>query len=1357
MLEFILPVPMPSGAAAEASAAAAPAGDSGNGRAATPQMTPPSDTPPSAPPAERHGDSERKKTSDGRNALSSDDDDESGSDASIDAFSLETVLSDARRDVTAVTGWGPDAALVALDGGCLLVLRRDRRGGGKGKASAAPSISTPSARRSVPTTTAVGSASTSSASALADAAYPWRLAAAHSHLASKRIAQLEVVSSGGSSSSSSSGGGGGGGGGGGSRSGSQLLLALTEEGVTAFRLPGLAMTAQAGRTAGSSRFAWQPGPRLLAVVAGGGGGGGARRAVGGAGGGGAGSKKVSVFRHDGKEFVLLRELSAPVQPLAVAWAGPCVLVSGSSGSWWALRLSSGGSSSAEAPPPASSSSPLPASEEIFPPPPSGRDGGGASSSSSFLPLACPFSSPSAPAAAAVSLGRRGAALVAADGRPARGGRAPALWRGAGAPAALAGAPPWLLAALPGGVEARPLDPALSPDLLCQTLPLACMAVAGASSSPGGDVFFAGGGRVARLRPRALVAVAAAACAAGRHADAVALAALAPESDPRRGPALDSARRALAGSVFAAGDFEGALALLGMVGRSGGSAAAAAAAAASAAAASSSPSSRRPASPPPAFGPRDAAAPLALLRLFPSLAPADLLEAAEASCCCCEDGGGGDEEEVGAEEEEGEEEEEAEGGEEGEAGLRRKPTSSSSWPALKLPAEPTGEAYEKAVAALLPYLLSFRGRLMAAVGGGGKSDEEVARDETATTPSASSPSTLSPAALDSLATLVDTAVLLAMIAAPDDSGAALRFVSSSASSSSSSAGSSAPPRCRLSDVAPKLSAKGRYAELVALLRGAGRHEAALDLLRRISTDPESLEGARPAGAAADLAGAVTGAWAAARYLLRPAPSEAPPSPPRSSSSSAAAAAAARPPPPSSRSLGGSRPDLVHEHGRWIVAADADAGLDLLLGLEPPPPPEAALAVLRSRGAASCSSSSSAKEAAPGPEAAAASPGLAATYLTAAVERGIAPAARWEGELAGLCLRAALEEEAALPAAAAAAAATKGKEEENSSSLPLPPPPVGPARGAEIPYARLLSLIDSSPHVDPGRLLALLPAGALLAARARLLSRLGRVGEALRVAAAELRDDELAEAIAARVCEERQRRGGGGAARAPAALGGRGENSSGGGGAGVASASDPAPATVEPYLELIRLFLQRDENGEGEEGKGGSRKGWAAAARLLATAAPPSSSALDSSSSSSSFLSSSSSSRRFCRPVLDPAAAIDLLPEDASLLRARPLVAAALSGAREARARASIERGLSRAAALGARAAAAAARRRGVRLTGERGCAACGKGFAAGTAFALLPGGGGGGGGGGRGAVMHYGCFRARERAAGRRGATATDGE
>ena len=468
---------------------------------------PPSDPPASASPAER----DKNKSKDERKSALSDDDDESSSITSIDAFSLETVLTDARRDVTAVTGWGPDAALVALDGGCLLVLRRDHRNRGpKGEASNSASssssistststTSTAAVRKSVPTTTAGGSASTTSTSALADAALPWRLVAAHSHLASKRIAQLEVVSSGVSGGSGSGGRGGEGGGSDAaakSQQQQQLLLALTEEGVTAFRLPGFTMTAQADRTAGSSRFAWQPGPRLLAVVAGGG----SRRTggIGGmgggvvGGGGGGGSKKVSIFRHDGKEFVPLRELNAPEQPLAVAWAGPCVLVSGSSGSWWALRPSSSSEASS-----ASSSQSLPATEEILPsstsPSSSAKDG--------FTPLACPFSfssssssssggsgfgtgdasSPSA-ASAAVSLGRRGAALVAADGRPARGGRCPSLWRGAGAPAALAGSPPWLCAALPGGVEARPLDPTLSPDLLCQTLPLACMTVASSSCS-----------------------------------------------------------------------------------------------------------------------------------------------------------------------------------------------------------------------------------------------------------------------------------------------------------------------------------------------------------------------------------------------------------------------------------------------------------------------------------------------------------------------------------------------------------------------------------------------------------------------------------------------------------------------------------------------------------------------------------------------------------------------------------------------------------------------------------------------------------------------------------------------------------
>ena len=508
--------------------------------------------------------------------------------------------------------------------------------------------------------------------------------------------------------------------------------------------------------------------------------------------------------------------------------------------------------------------------------------------------------------------------------------------------------------------------------------------------------------------------------------------------------------------------------------------------------------------------------------------------------------------------------------------------------------------------------------------------------------------------------------------------------------------------------------------MALLRGAGRHEAALDLLRKLSTEPETLE-AKPTGAAADLAGAVTGAWAAARYLRSPF----------SNSSSKA-----------SSSLGGCRPDLVHEHGRWIVAADADAGLDLLLGLEPPPPPEAALAVLRSRKQTSSSSSSSSSASA-SKEPAPSSPGLAASYLAAAVERGIAPAARWEGELAGLCLRAALDD----------GGGDRGKKKETktspSSASPSspddpPPPPVGPARGAEPSYALLLSLIDGSPHVDPRRLLALLPAGALLAARARLLSRLGEVSEALKVAAVELGDDELAEAIAARAAAER-RGGSGGKENAAGEQGEASSASSASSSASTAAAAAAAPVVVDPYLELIRLFLQRDESGKRNE-EGGSKKGWAAAARLLATAAPPSSSLSLSSLDSSSP--PPSSRHRRCRPVLDPAAAIDLLPEDSSLSQARPLVAAALSGAREARAEASMGKGLARADALSARAADAAVRRKGVKLTNDRGCAACGKKFAAGTAFALLPAGGG---------VVHYGCFKARERAAGRRGATTTEGE
>ena len=387
-----------------------------------------------------------------------------------------------------------------------------------------------------------------------------------------------------------------------------------------------------------------------------------------------------------------------------------------------------------------------------------------------------------------------------------------------------------------------------------------------------------------------------------------------------------------------------------------------------------------------------------------------------------------------------------------------------------------------MAALLPYMLSFRGRLAAArrsseSGGGG----EAAGAGDAPSPPPDTTTT------DALSVAVDTAILNAMLVGPD-TGAALRFAGAPGN------------RVSLPHGEASLRSAGRHAELVALLRGAGRHEDALDLLKALSTAPASLP-VPPTGAAADLRG-VTGAWAAARYL---------------------------------HTVGGARPDLVHAHARWIVAADDDAGLRLLLELRPPPPPDAALAVLR--GAA---------------------PRLRAPYLEAALAAGIADRGRWHGELAGLYARGALEREAEGGPRGAASAGAAASPPADAS----PSPTSYPVPGTPAAYARLLALIRASPHLDAARLLALLPPSSLPAARALLLGRLGRHVDALRVAAVELRDDALAEELADRA-------------------------------AGEAAAPPSSPtAASPPHLDLLRILLQRD--GEAAP----AAPGIAAAARLLA---------------------------------------------------------------------------------------------------------------------------------------------------------------
>ena len=604
--------------------------------------------------------------------------------------------------------------------------------------------------------------------------------------------------------------------------------------------------------------------------------------------------------------------------------------------------------------------------------------------------------PALPRGPAPSLGgafNAEAAVVAVDGGAclvdARGRGPTAVWRGSGAPAALAATAPYAVALLPGGVEVRALAPGLSPDPV-QLLPYACMAVVSPGGGPpGSPLVVAGGGRAVLLTPAPFDAAAAAATAAGRHRDALELAALAPP--PTRPALLDRARAGLAAALFASGEYEEALAQLALC---------------------------------------ESPSPASLLRLFPSLAPAELVDEVEK---------GGP------------------GGEEGGAGGGR----------AAPPPEPTGTAFRAAVDALLPYLLSFRARLASKRdggqeggrgvqkiggvqegGGGGPGGGGTPGAADAATTTTITTTTQPPTPDDSLASLVDTAILKAMLVGPD-TGAALRFVSR-------------PNRVRPADGEAALRAAGRYSELVALFQSVGRHEAALDVLQALSQAPGSLD-PPPTGAASDLGG-VTGAWAAVRYL---------------------------------HAVGGGRADLVHVHARWIVAADPEAGVQMLLDLKPPPAPDAALAVLRS-----------------------AAPGLAATYLEQALAVGVADHATHDKDLLAMYIKACLpdgsgvgggggggggdggggggaEHDAASGGTAATAASGGG------DRPPTPPPATAyltaaalPRPGSEGAYAKLMALAATSPYVDPGRTLLLLPAGALLALRATLLERTGRIADALR---------------------------------------------------------------------------------------------------------------------------------------------------------------------------------------------------------------------------------------------------------------------
>jgi hypothetical protein len=471
-------------------------------------------------------------------------------------------------------------------------------------------------------------------------------------------------------------------------------------------------------------------------------------------------------------------------------------------------------------------------------------------------------------------------------------------------AALAAGRGYAVALLPGRVEVKSVSRIAAAAAGQQHIPLPGMAVASLPSPADGSLFLAAaapGGGVRRLRPVPPAAQARALAAAGDFPGALELCGRLPEG-PERRRLEDSLRLRFCHHLFSAGDTDDALTQLSMCSDAAGQ-------------------------------------PLLLLRLFPGLVPPKFqgllpteaygeplppLDAPDGGSEGAAPGGEG-------------------GGKEGASG------GDAAAAAAAAPGPAARDA--AAVGVVVPYLLSYRTRLLAAMGdaqaggpdrggsGGGAAAAAAAAGEGRGKPrraavrrpgqprppaaaadaladgAAAAPPAPAPRMAGSgdggaasgdgggpmpeaVAAVLDTALLLAMLAQPD-SGAALRLLQQR-NFVDAEVGEAA------------LGAAGRYAELAALLQYTGQvrarqsravarpmngqglgltlcwvclrlavsanaklrprfaprpparpqqHAKGLDLLRRLSQDPASLS-LPPAGAAADLAG-LPGVWAAVR--------------------------------------------------------------------------------------------------------------------------------------------------------------------------------------------------------------------------------------------------------------------------------------------------------------------------------------------------------------------------------------------------------------------------------------------------------------------------------------------------------------
>ena len=109
----------------------------------------------------------------------------------------------------------------------------------------------------------------------------WQVVQAHKTFGRKYVSQLQTIKQ------------------------ATLLLSLSEDGVNLFTIPQLKLTCQANRTKYASRFAWSEDKAMLCVAV---------------------KRKIMQFHYDGREFVEVKEYSAPDVPQALHWCGDAICI-----------------------------------------------------------------------------------------------------------------------------------------------------------------------------------------------------------------------------------------------------------------------------------------------------------------------------------------------------------------------------------------------------------------------------------------------------------------------------------------------------------------------------------------------------------------------------------------------------------------------------------------------------------------------------------------------------------------------------------------------------------------------------------------------------------------------------------------------------------------------------------------------------------------------------------------------------------------------------------------------------------------------------------------------------------------------